>query len=331
MSNWFSKGYWTAFTVWAARDEARMPYWPLERVVTIQQQRLSRMVDHAYNNVPFYREAMDRVGLRPNDIRSAQDLVSLPIVTKEDLFGAQNAFQALHSAGEPRLRIESSGTSGRSHHVVHDATSLFLSLAHGQRQRTVLRSFAGRLTGYREMIMARAKGVPRQIRNFYERHSFQLPGVELTRSYLPLLHTRLAEQVDRINEFRPTVIRGYGSLIGSLFRRIVENGLEVVPPKAFVEAVRTHVERNHYDVVLPMNDYTTIALTRQRRRLAGAVATALPPTEALESGRPASRSWRAEPSRRSRLPQTPGGLLSPGLQDPSAADARARTMLYSAP
>lgn len=50
----------------------------------------------------------------------------------------------------------------------------------------------------------------------------------------------------------------------------------------FIEAINEHIVRDHCDVVLPMNDYTTVALTRNRDSLAPEVATALPPAKALD-------------------------------------------------
>ena len=51
---------------------------------------------------------------------------------------------------------------------------------------------------------------------------------------LPLLGVTLEDQLAMINEFRPTVMRGYGSQLGSLFRRIAERGLQVECPQAMV-------------------------------------------------------------------------------------------------
>ncbi len=50
----------------------------------------------------------------------------------------------------------------------------------------------------------------------------------------------------------------------------------------FIEAINEHIVRDHCDVVLPLNDYTTVALARNRDSLAPEVATALPPAEALD-------------------------------------------------
>ncbi len=50
-----------------------------------QLTRLQWSLKHAYDNVPFYRQAFDKVGIHPKDIRSLEDLNKLPFTTKADL------------------------------------------------------------------------------------------------------------------------------------------------------------------------------------------------------------------------------------------------------
>lgn len=42
-----------------------------------------RLIQHAYANVPYYRDLMDRHGLRPETIRGAADLSRIPVTTRE--------------------------------------------------------------------------------------------------------------------------------------------------------------------------------------------------------------------------------------------------------
>ena len=51
----------------------------------LQSERLVKIVRHAYDNVPMYRERMAALGVRPEDIRSIDDIVKLPFTTKKDL------------------------------------------------------------------------------------------------------------------------------------------------------------------------------------------------------------------------------------------------------
>ena len=49
-----------------------------------QQQRLQRILTHAYNTVPFYRRQFDTAGFRPSDARVDRPL-PLPILKRDDL------------------------------------------------------------------------------------------------------------------------------------------------------------------------------------------------------------------------------------------------------
>ena len=51
----------------------------------LQSERLVKIVKHAYDNVPMYRERMDALGVKPEDIKNIDDIVKLPFTTKKDL------------------------------------------------------------------------------------------------------------------------------------------------------------------------------------------------------------------------------------------------------
>lgn len=56
-----------------------------EQLKEKQLQGLQETVKRVYENVPFYREVFDRQGVRPEDIKSLDDLKRLPFTTKDDL------------------------------------------------------------------------------------------------------------------------------------------------------------------------------------------------------------------------------------------------------
>ena len=58
---------------------------PRETIRALQSERLVDAVRRIYNNVPFYREKMQRAGVTPDDIRSVDDLDRLPFSYKQDL------------------------------------------------------------------------------------------------------------------------------------------------------------------------------------------------------------------------------------------------------
>ena len=64
----------------------------------LQSKRLRLLVKYVYHNVPFYRNKMQTMDIRPDDIRTIEDITKLPFTTKQDLrdnypFGLQAAPQ----------------------------------------------------------------------------------------------------------------------------------------------------------------------------------------------------------------------------------------------
>ena len=51
----------------------------------LQSERLVATVKRCYENVPFYRKKMDKMGIKPSDIKGVQDIHKLPFTTKHDL------------------------------------------------------------------------------------------------------------------------------------------------------------------------------------------------------------------------------------------------------
>lgn len=57
----------------------------LEEMRALQSFRLQKTVKRVYANVPYYRDMMDKAGVKPEDIKSVDDLHKLPFTCKQDL------------------------------------------------------------------------------------------------------------------------------------------------------------------------------------------------------------------------------------------------------
>jgi phenylacetate-CoA ligase len=234
MASLLARACWSAFTLWHVRKERTLPYRPLEEILALQARRVRAMVGHAYRHVPFYREEMDRRGLKPDEFRMAVDLARLPLIDGPLVADQPQRFRADNLASLEGLGIDSSGTSGRSKKIHYDTRALFLALANGHRQRIVYSHFTGRLFGYRELDLTRPTSVASQIRRFYESYSCTPPWVDLTRCDLSPGDLSFEETVAAINELRPDVIVGYGSYLGVLFRDVHRRKTPIHRPKLIV-------------------------------------------------------------------------------------------------
>jgi len=82
-------------------------------LAVLQLERLQRTVQKVYDNVPFYRQALDDKGVRPADIQSLDDIKLLPFTTKDDI--RDNYPYGLFSVPLKKIvRLHaSSGTTGK--------------------------------------------------------------------------------------------------------------------------------------------------------------------------------------------------------------------------
>ncbi len=84
-----------------------------EEMRAIQNEKLVKQVKHVYDNVEYYRNLMDEKGVKPEDIKSIDDLHKLPFLTKADLRDAY-PYGLLGTDLKNCVRIQStSGTTGR--------------------------------------------------------------------------------------------------------------------------------------------------------------------------------------------------------------------------
>ncbi|MBR5231861.1 MAG: phenylacetate--CoA ligase [Clostridia bacterium] len=84
-----------------------------EQMLSLQNERLVKQVQHVWDNVPYYRQKMEEKGLTPDDIKGVADLHKLPFLTKTDLRDAY-PYGLLGAPLADCVRIHStSGTTGR--------------------------------------------------------------------------------------------------------------------------------------------------------------------------------------------------------------------------
>ncbi len=84
-----------------------------DKLKKIQREGLKWTVGHAYNNSPFYKKKLDHANIRPEDIRSLEDIQYLPFTDKNDL-QQEYPFPLRAAPFEDIVRIHaSSGTTGK--------------------------------------------------------------------------------------------------------------------------------------------------------------------------------------------------------------------------
>ncbi len=95
-------------------------WWDPARLHAERDRLLRTLVDVAYREVPFYRGLMQHEGVKPGDLRTAEDLDLLPVVTK-DMLRAGYPDATTRDTGHKTYEARTSGSTGHNFAVVEDA------------------------------------------------------------------------------------------------------------------------------------------------------------------------------------------------------------------
>src|SRR5581483_10046778 len=115
---------WSPWLVARLPRQGRFPFRSPEVIERAQQKRIAAAVRYAYGHVPYYRQAIDRIGLAPADIKTAADLARLPLIERTDL---QRDLAALTSRARPLtdyVPLQTGGSTGTAITVYHDRFAL---------------------------------------------------------------------------------------------------------------------------------------------------------------------------------------------------------------
>lgn len=222
-----------AYVLALARGQRSIPYAPRAYVERLRDARVRRIVRYAARTVPFYRDALAKLGLDPREIRTARDLARLPIVTKDDLRRDPEAFVSASRAGRLAIPFETSGSTGSRVRILHDRRSLLANIAYGERERAVVARLLGRESGYREVRLGYAGGTLDKVYDFYRDHTW----IPSRPQRLDLSVTDpLARNVEAIDAFAPDILFGYGTYLHAIARAKAAGTIAMKPPKLVIYA-----------------------------------------------------------------------------------------------
>ncbi len=190
----------------------------LDELLALQLTALARLVDHAAKNVPHYRTRFRELGLDLRDIRSEDDILRLPLLTREQ---AQESADSRRSVAPPFVEIEkaTSGTRGRPLSFGYERDS------ETWRQAVRLRAYgwAGYRPGKRTFHLW---GPSPSVRGW--RSAKTEIDHALRRDEYFDCSVRSSERLDlaiaRIERFRPEIIVCFASAGADLARRVLERG-----------------------------------------------------------------------------------------------------------
>ena len=208
----------------------RTQWWPRHRVLELQQERLSRLIEFSCRNTSYYRDMFENRGLNPGDIRRPDDLAKLPALSKQLVRANFAGLVAQRFPEKERMLRSTGGSTGEPLSFFRTRDDFY-----GWGPAAELRAYGW--AGYRlgdkcalvwegyqyDPIMAR---LTRAVRQSLLRTTL-LGALKISPETLPVLARRL-----RIAD--GGFIRGYPAAIYMLARFIEGEGAPVIRPRAVI-------------------------------------------------------------------------------------------------
>ncbi len=198
-------------------------WWSQEELAAYQAEALSRLLDHAYENVPYYRRVFNDRGLVPEDIQTPDDLRLLPFLSREDL---QANLPDLKARNYPESAFEYVTTGGSTGIPVGFYYEKGASRA---REWAFMKTQWDRV-GYRfadKCVVLRGYIVGSSRNAVYWKKT--LFGRWLLMSSHHMTEETLPAYIQEIRRFKPGFIQAYPSTATMLARYMVEHGIEPFP------------------------------------------------------------------------------------------------------
>lgn len=198
-------------------------WWSKEKLEEYQMEQLSKLLNHAYKNVPYYQRVFNERGLKPKDIQCLGDLRKLPYLTKEIVNNNLDYLIARNYSNSKLQYVTTGGSTGIPLGFYHEkgvssAKELAFMLTQWNRVGFKFDSRCVVLRG--NIVKSAAKG------KFWE---YDPTNKNLILSSYHLADENMSEYIKRIKGFKPDFIQAYPSVITILAKFMKEHNIEPFP------------------------------------------------------------------------------------------------------
>ena len=196
-----------------------------DQIRDFQEARLRELIQHSYTNVPYYRSTFDRLGLKPADINSVEDLQKLPVLSKDII--RRNFPDNMIASNIPRKGLT----------LCHSGGSTGEPLPYYQDRQAISWRFAclfrfWRWAGYelgkrwiRLDLIAHDTPAQKMMDALGRCKFFRLSRMN---------QDTLRLSVERIRKYRPELIRGYASQVFLLAKYLKDNNISDIKPVSII-------------------------------------------------------------------------------------------------
>jgi phenylacetate-CoA ligase len=211
----YGKTFWSTYNLLKESQ-----YWSLERIENYQMAELNRLLNYAYENVPYYKRIFKERDIKPDDIRSFKDLERIPFLTKEIIRKNTKELISKEYPLEKLKFVTTGGSTGNPLGFYADEKTYF------EREWAFMVSQWNRV-GYRfgsKSVVLRGNIIKRKRRGIYQEYDPIFKNLYLSTYHMN--EETLTEYIRIINEFKPEFIWNYPSALTILAKFMENNNIK---------------------------------------------------------------------------------------------------------
>lgn len=224
-------------------NEFRQNQWLSPREFkALQLNNIQKLVNHAYETVPFYRELYQTAGIHPKDIQSLKDFEALPFVTRQDINNNPDEFVSRNFPKQSLVPNETGGSTGQPMHFYITNSFWWRNAANWFRVREWHGIKEGDKTAW---FWGAHQDMPewswqRRLRSALMQERY-LNAFNMTEA-------KMQDFADMLIRWQPPMFKGYASVLELFARFILEQKITNIKPR-LIESTSEKLSQTQRDLL----------------------------------------------------------------------------------
>lgn len=217
-------------------------YWSKEKLLEQQWLSFKRLAAQAFEFCPYYRKKFREAGITPADLRSHEDIDSVPMITKEEIQEHREEMISTHYHVDGLIRDMTGGSTGSPMQFYYDNDRLDSRVAATLRHNR----WAGWHIGDRAAILWGAPQDTNISRKVKDRIRDWIQERRLILDASSLDEASMSKFAQKLLRFQPTVLQAYANTLGLFARYVKAENITGISPKGIICSAEVLTEENRH-------------------------------------------------------------------------------------
>lgn len=205
-----------------------------EEIRELQWQKLKKLLEHAYENVPYYRKRFREKKITPDDIKDRDDFLKIPVLTRNELNENLERLKAKNISERQLTLSYSGGSSGEPVSFYKDGRVGEYAHAAVIRHDRWSGWDVGEKIG---MLWGAPRDIPEQtvksrLFNFFLFRRLKLNAFDLNESLM-------RDYADKLARYKPKILVAYANAMFLFARFVKENDVQGIQPYGIITSAET--------------------------------------------------------------------------------------------